>query len=63
MWKACYNIIHTRLNLVQRKVIDKAEFLICGAEKFILHVLWECLATIDVWREGNYPLRKWALVT
>lgn len=57
MWQAYDNIFPTILNLLQRKVINKAKCLICGAKESIFHVLWECPATSDI------SLKKWALVT
>lgn len=62
LWQACLNILPIKLNLIKKKVIDKADCLVCGVEETILHVMWECLVAIDVWGEGRNPLRKWYLV-
>jgi hypothetical protein len=41
MWRACHNLLPTRVNLVKRKVIDNALCPCCGREnETVLHVLW-----------------------
>jgi len=49
MWRACHNLLPTKLNLFKRKVVD---FNICPCdereEETIVHALWECPSAQDV---------------
>lgn len=60
LWKACHNIILTRENLYERKISVQMLCPICNLEiESVIHTLWECPATNDVWGEDGSPLKKW----
>lgn len=60
IWKVCYDILPTRLNLVKRKFSDQVMCPICNIEnESLIHILCECPAATDVWGETRSPLRKW----
>lgn len=63
LWQACHNILLIRLNLVQRKIIDKADRLICGVEETKIYVLWEYPTANDVWCVKTNPLSKWTILS
>ena len=50
-WKACNNILPTKLNLSKRRIID--DDAMCPVYlrflESIVHALWECAAAKDVW--------------
>lgn len=56
-WRACNNLFPTKVNLAKKTVEKDNLCPICGNPKTILHALWECLATCDIWGEGVNPLR------
>lgn len=50
-WRACNEILPTKLNLSKRKIIADAMCPIClRFPESVVHVLWECGAARDVWR-------------
>ena len=58
-WRACQNILPTRDNLVRRRVVEDASCCFCHrATETILHVLWECGATQDVWASSVIRFQK-----
>lgn len=61
IWRACRNLIPTKVNLAKRRILEDIACPLCGARKTLIHILWACPATCDVWGEGDNPLRKWAL--
>jgi hypothetical protein len=49
-WKACNNILPTKTNIFHKRVVDNMKCSCCEFEdETILHMLWECQATRDVW--------------
>jgi hypothetical protein len=49
-WRACNNILPTKTNLFLKRVVDNMKCPCCEFEdETILHVLWECPASRDVW--------------
>lgn len=62
IWRACNNLLPTKVNLAIRKVVEDLCPL-CGKAETILHAIWECPISSDVWGEGDSPLRKWSLNT
>ncbi|XP_075665092.1 uncharacterized protein LOC142634705 [Castanea sativa] len=49
-WRACNEILPTKLNLSKRRVIEDAMCPIClRFSKSVVHALWECDAARDVW--------------
>ena len=58
-WRAYQNILPTRDNLVQRRVMDDASCCFCHrATEMVLHVLWECGAAWDVWAGSAIKFQK-----
>jgi hypothetical protein len=44
-WRACQNILPTRVNLFQRKVVDDCSCPCCGSEEeTTIHAVWSCPA-------------------
>ena len=58
-WRACLNILPTQENLVRRRVVEEARCCFCQNEaKLVLHVLWGCGATQDVWAGSSSRFQK-----
>jgi hypothetical protein len=49
MWRACHNLLPTKLNLFKQKVVD-SNFCPCceREEETIIHALWECPSAQDI---------------
>jgi hypothetical protein len=59
VWRACQNILPTRMNLFRRKVIEEAKCSCCEVEdETLIHALWTCPATQDVWGSKTSPFQK-----
>jgi hypothetical protein len=59
LWKACHDIVPTRLNLLKRKITEDSDCPICGLEaETTLHILWQCPSAMDVWSEGGRRIPK-----
>ncbi|KAF5481319.1 hypothetical protein F2P56_001980 [Juglans regia] len=62
MWKAGNNLLATRGNLFSKKVIDNPLCPIClRGDETMMHVLWHCPATRDVWAESLRASQKWCV--
>ena len=49
-WRACRNILPTRVNLAQRRVIQDNRCEVCKTEgETGIHALWNCGVARDVW--------------
>lgn len=58
-WRACQNILPTRENLMQRKIIEDSLCEFCQQEsELVLHVLWGCGVAQDVWAGCRICLQK-----
>ena len=58
-WRACRNILPTRVNLVHKKVIQDNRCELCKMEAETgLHVLWNCGVAQDVWAGCSARLQK-----
>ena len=58
-WRACADILPTRVNLVQRRVLTDDKCSICLREpENTIHVLWECAAVQDIWARSCQKLQK-----
>jgi hypothetical protein len=58
-WRACHNLLPTRVNLRRRGVCAEALCLIClQKEETIEHLVWECISTADVWGASNVKVQK-----
>lgn len=50
LWRLANNILPTMKNLGQRRVVEDAKCLICLTnEESVMHAIWWCHATTDVW--------------
>jgi hypothetical protein len=50
IWRACNNLLPTKMNLMHKRVIEEAICPICGREEEdTVHVLWNCPGARDVW--------------
>ena len=61
-WRACNDILPTKLNLSKRRIIDDAMCPICM--RFLesaIYALWECEAAKDVWSGSLKILQKGVL--
>lgn len=59
LWRACHDILPTRVNLHRQKIIDDPLCPICEIEEeTVLHVLLQCPAAVDVWCVGDKKLQK-----
>jgi len=59
VWRACQNILPSRVNLFRRKVIEEAKCPCCEVEdETLIHALWTCPAAQDVWGSKTSPFHK-----
>jgi hypothetical protein len=59
IWRACHNLLPTRVNLRRRGVCEEALCPIClHEEETIEHAIWECASANDVWSESSIKLQK-----
>ena len=59
LWKACNNILPTKLNLFRKGIVPDALCPICGLhEETVEHVLWTCEAAKDVWSACRVRTQK-----
>ena len=58
-WRACQEILPTRLNLVKRRIIH--DDVCSNSTRFpesTVHVLWDCRVVVDVWAGSSLKLQK-----
>jgi hypothetical protein len=49
-WRACHEVLPTRVNLRKRKIVKVATCHSCEAtEETLIHAIWACPAAQDVW--------------
>jgi hypothetical protein len=63
IWRACHNILPTRVNLTQKKVLEDSSCPCCGeAVETICHTFWECPVARVVWGGNSSIFHKcqWA---
>jgi hypothetical protein len=59
LWKALHNLLPTRVNLAKKGVTTDKLCPICAMEEeTVMHVLWSCPASADVWGAGPRRLQK-----
>jgi hypothetical protein len=62
MWRACHNLWLTKKkkkNLLKQGIVSETCCLICGLEgESIIHILWSCLSSMDVWRACGRKFQK-----
>ncbi|XP_040987653.1 uncharacterized protein LOC121235369 [Juglans microcarpa x Juglans regia] len=62
LWKATNELLPTKKNLFQRKVVEDPFYPVClKEEESVIHVLWECPAANDVWKNGLIGVSKWKM--
>lgn len=56
-WKAGWNILATKDNLIWRKIIEDDTWVLCGQpEKTMCHLLWFCKHACEVWESSKLAL-------
>jgi ribonuclease HI len=59
LWRACHNLLPTKVNLQKRGVCENSLCPICLSEnEAVEHNIWECPAASDVWGEAPIKLQK-----
>lgn len=59
MWRACHNLLPTKMNLHRRGICEEAQSLICfQEEETVEHIVWECPSTSDVWGANIIKIQK-----
>ncbi|KAJ0075170.1 hypothetical protein Patl1_34400 [Pistacia atlantica] len=59
LWKACQDILPTKCNLVKKRVIEESFCTFCCLEEEdVLHALWGCVATKDIWSSCSRTFQK-----
>jgi hypothetical protein len=59
IWRACHNLLPTKLNLFKRRVIDSPLCPICNqVEESVEHIVWLCPSAVDVWGCGSRRIQK-----
>lgn len=59
IWRACHEGLPTNKNLYMKKIIDKPCCPIClMVEENVIHAIWNCPASQDVWHQCSRPLQK-----
>jgi hypothetical protein len=62
-WRACYDILPTKSNLLKLRVIEED---ICPCSNLenetLFHVLWLCPAAQDVWGDSKSYFQKCSLL-
>lgn len=60
LWKVCYDILPTKMNLYKKFVIQNSICHICTREEeTTIHALLSCPTTSDVWGAKANSMRKW----
>jgi hypothetical protein len=63
LWKACHDILPSRVNLHCRKLIEDPLCPLCLQEEETTgHILWSCPSAQDVWMECYRKLQKFPSV-
>ena len=58
-WRACQEILPTRLNLVKRRIIHDSVCSNCTRfSESMIHALWDCKVAVDVWVGSSLKLQK-----
>jgi len=59
IWKACNDLLPTKMNLLKCGVVSDALCPICTRDdETVNHILWSCPSGQDVWRCGPKKLQK-----
>ena len=58
-WRACHEILPTRVKLAKRNIIRENLCLCCQrVPETVIHSLWECPAAQDVWAGSSTMMQK-----
>jgi hypothetical protein len=61
LWKACSNILPTKINLIKKGIVEDSLCPICKQEgESVEHIIWTCESARDVWAECSSKLQKCA---
>ena len=59
LWRACNNLLPTKMNLMRRGIVKDARCPICEREaETMTHILWRCSAAQDEWGCEPKKLQK-----
>jgi hypothetical protein len=59
LWRACQEILPTKVNLYKRKVVgDPLCPICCLEEETCFHILWDCPSTRDIWSSNIKKFQK-----
>jgi hypothetical protein len=59
LWKACHEILPTKVSLHKRKIVSDKLCPICGIwEETCFHILWECPSARDIWSGSLKKFQK-----
>jgi hypothetical protein len=59
LWRACHEILPTKVSLQKRKVVEETMCPICNlAEETCFHILWDCPSARDVWSGSLKKFQK-----
>lgn len=60
LWRLLHNSLPTKENLFRRKVMDNDNCPLCQRNsESTIHMVWNCLASNNIWAAGNLPIHKW----
>jgi hypothetical protein len=63
MWRACQNILPTKDNLLQRKIVIDPLCPICKRDaETIFHALWACPTAEDIWGASKSKFQKCSFI-
>jgi hypothetical protein len=59
LWRACHEILPTKVSLHKRKVVEETMCPICNlVEETCFHILWDCPSARDVWSGSLKKFQK-----
>jgi hypothetical protein len=64
IWRMCHNLLPTKVNLFQRKIVPDTLCPMCGIEPETSgHIIWNCDSSKAVWMECGRRIQKLSLAT
>jgi hypothetical protein len=59
LWRALHDLLPTKVNLAKKGVLQDTLCPICAMEEeTVMHIIWSCPASVDVWGVGPRCLQK-----
>jgi hypothetical protein len=59
LWRACHNLLPTKVNLLRRGIVDSSVCPIYDLEcESLVHILWSCPLVSDVWVQAKKSFRN-----